>query len=230
MHILVIEDQEKLASNIQKYLELEKYAVTVAHDGKEGFEHAMTKEVDLVILDINLPGMDGYLICSLLRQNKKGMPILMLTARTTQKEIVHGLNIGADDYLTKPFDLEELLARARALLRRNTTEKQPILTSGPLSLNTNTQEVNQAGKKIDLSPKEYALLEFLIRNKGVAQDRPHIIEHVWGGRDELLFSQTVDVHIAYLRRKLGKASIQTVPGKGYLIPADESRVNSIPTP
>lgn len=217
MHILLIEDQQKLAENIRQILELEQYAVTVANDGKEGFEKAMTQETDLLILDINLPGMDGYVICSMLRQNKKNMPILMLTARTKQKEIVHGLNIGADDYLTKPFDMDELLARVKALLRRNGEEKNPLLTTGNVTLDTNTQEVMRDGKRANLSPKEYALLEFLLRNKGAVQDRPRILEHVWGGRDDLMFSQTVDVHIAYLRRKLGKNVIETVPGKGYMI-------------
>lgn len=219
MHILIIEDQQKLADNIRQFLELEQYAVTVAHDGKEGFEKAMTLEVDLLILDINLPGMDGYLICSMLRQRKKNMPILMLTARTKQQEIVHGLDLGADDYLGKPFDLDELLARVRALLRRKTVEKQPRLTAGSIMLDTNTHEVFKEDKKVDLSPKEYGLFEFLLRNKGIVQERPRIIEHVWGGRDDLMFSQTVDVHVAYLRRKLGKDAIETVPGKGYLIPA-----------
>ncbi|MDD4287444.1 MAG: response regulator transcription factor [Candidatus Peribacteraceae bacterium] len=220
MHILLIEDQQKLAGNIRQFLELEHYAVTVAHDGKEGFEKAMTQEVDLLILDVNLPGMDGYLICSMLRQRKKSMPILMLTARTKQQEIVHGLDLGADDYLGKPFDLDELLARVRALLRRKTVEKQPRLTAGSVMLDTNTHEVMKDDKKVDLSPKEYALFEFLLRNKGTVQDRPRIIEHVWGGRDDLMFSQTVDVHVAYLRRKLGKSAIETVPGKGYLVPVN----------
>ncbi|NOS67251.1 MAG: response regulator transcription factor [Candidatus Peribacteraceae bacterium] len=220
MHILVIEDQQKLADNIRQFLELERYAVTVAHDGKDGLEKAMTHEIDLLILDINLPGLDGYAVCSMLRQNKKNMPILMLTARGQQKEIVHGLNIGADDYLTKPFELDELLARVRALLRRNGKEKSPTLATGEILLDTNTREVRKGERKVDLSPKEYALFEFLLRNKGTAQDRPKIIEHVWGGRDELLFSQTVDVHVAYVRRKLGKKAIQTVPGKGYLVPVD----------
>lgn len=218
MHILVVEDQEKLAANIQKFLELEQYVVTVAHDGREGLEKAMLQEVDVLILDINLPGMDGYSICAELRRQKKNMPILMLTARAKQQEIVHGLNIGADDYLPKPFDLDELLARVRALLRRN-GERTPRLGTGDIVLDTNTQEVWKGKKKITLSPKEYALLHFLLQNKGVAQDRPRIIEHVWGGRDELLFSQTVDVHVAYIRRKLGKNVIHTVAGKGYLIPA-----------
>jgi DNA-binding response OmpR family regulator len=125
VYILLIEDQQKLAANIKEYLESETYVVTVAHDGRDGFEKAMTQEIDLLILDINLPGMDGYVICSMLRDHKKTMPILMLTARTKQQEIVRGLNIGADDYLGKPFDMEELLARVRALLRRVGEEKQP---------------------------------------------------------------------------------------------------------
>lgn len=220
MHILLIEDQQKLADNIRQFLELEHYAVTVCHDGKEGFEKAMTQDIDLLILDVNLPGMDGYVICTMLREHKKNMPILMLTARTKQQEIVHGLNVGADDYLGKPFDLDELLARVRALLRRKSDDKQPVLKTGNITLDTNTREVRRKEKKVDLSPKEYALFDFLLRHKGVAQDRPRIIEHVWGGRDELMFSQTVDVHIAYLRRKLGKSTIETVPGKGYMIPVD----------
>lgn len=217
MHILIVEDQVSLANNMKEYLELEKYAVTVANDGKEGFELAMTQEIDLVILDINLPGMDGYLICSMLRKHKKNMPILMLTARAKQKEVIHGLDIGADDYLTKPFDLEELLARVRALMRRTNVERQPVLTAGDITVDANQQQVMKGKKKIDLSPKEYALIEFLIRNKGIAQDRSTIIQHVWGGRDELMFSQTVDVHVAYLRRKLGKNVIQTVARKGYMV-------------
>lgn len=218
MHILIVEDQRKLADNIKQFLELEHYVVTVASDGKEGFELAMTQDVDLIILDINLPGMDGYVICTMLRQNKKNMPILMLTARGKQAEIVHGLNIGADDYLPKPFDLSELLARVKALLRRNGTQKSPLLQTGDITLDTNTQEVRKGSDKVALSPKEYALFEYLLRNKGSVQDRPRILDHVWGGRDDLMFSQTVDVHIAYLRRKLGKEAIRTVPGKGYLIP------------
>ncbi len=218
VHILLIEDQQKLAANIRSYLETEGMTVTVCHDGKEGFETAMIQEVDLLILDINLPGMDGYVICTILRQHKKNMPILMLTARTERKEVIHGLNIGADDYLSKPFDMEELLARVRALLRRRASDKQPLMTVGEVSIDTNTREVRKKEKLIELSPKEFSLLEFLSRNRGIVQDRPTIINHVWGGRDDLMFSQTVDVHVAYLRRKLGKSVIQTVPGKGYMIP------------
>ena len=219
MHILIIEDQIKLAQNMRKYLESEHYVVSIAHDGKLGFEIAMTQEIDLLILDINLPGMDGYVLCSMLRQHKKNMPILMLTARTLQEEKIHGLNIGADDYLGKPFDLDELLARVRALLRRGTTEKQANITLGEIVMDTNTREVTKQKKSVNLSPKEYALFEYLLRQRGIAQSRAQIIEHVWGGRDELMFSQTVDVHIAYLRRKLGREMIKTIPGTGYVIPA-----------
>lgn len=220
MHILLIEDQLKLASNIRSYFETEGFAVSVSHDGREGFEKAMTEDIDVLILDINLPGMDGYVICSMLRQHKKNMPILMLTARDAHNDIVHGLNIGADDYLTKPFDLDELNARVRALLRRNVIDRQTILKIKEITVDTNIHEVKKRGKVITLSPKEYSLFEFLLRNRGVAQDRPTIIQHVWGTRDDLLFSQTVDVHIAYLRKKIGKDYIDTVPGKGYLISAE----------
>ena len=150
MHILLIEDQEKLADNIRQFLELEHYAVTVAHDGKEGFEKAMTQDIDLLILDINLPGMDGYVLCSMLRENRKRMPILMLTARTKQKEIIQGLNVGADDYLGKPFDLDELLARIRALLRRRDKDKNPLLHAGKIVLDTNTRDVRKNDNKVNL--------------------------------------------------------------------------------
>ncbi len=217
MHILLIEDHETVASNIKKFLELQQFVVSVAHNGSDGLEMAMTQGVDLLILDINLPGMDGYTICSMLRNSGKKMPILMLTARSKQAEMVEGLNLGADDYLVKPFDLEVLLARVRALLRRQSTEKAPILKAGKLTLDTNTQEVLKSSKKINLSPKEYALLAYLMHHKGIVLERPRILEHVWGNSDSLMFSNTVDVHINFLRRKLGSDAIITVPGKGYRI-------------
>jgi DNA-binding response OmpR family regulator len=148
------------------------------------------------------------------------MPILMLTARSKQQEMVKGLNLGADDYLVKPFDLDVLLARVKALLRRQSKESAPILKAGNLTLDTNTHGFWKGKKKIELSPKEYALLEYLMRNKGMVQERTALLDHVWGHGDELMFSNTVDVHIAFLRRKLGKSAIQTIPNRGYLIPAD----------
>lgn len=219
MHLLIVEDHQTVAENMKKFLELQQYTVTVANDGNSGLEIAMTEPVDLVILDINLPGMDGYTLCTMLRKGGKNMPILMLTARSKQEEMIRGLNLGADDYLTKPFDLDVLLARVRALLRRNATEKAPVLTTGQITVDTNTRVVTKGKKKVALAPKEYALFEFLLRNKGMVQDRPTILSHVWGNADNLMFSQTVDVHVAFLRKKLGKNVIETVPGSGYRIPA-----------
>ncbi len=218
MHILIVEDHETVAQNMRQFLEIQQYSVSLAHDGNDGLEKAMTQAVDLLILDINLPGMDGYVLCRMLREHGKRMPILMLTARAKQQEMIEGLNLGADDYLTKPFDLDVLLARVRALLRRQSVEKSPLLQVGKFAIDTNTQVVTKGKKKVALSPKEYALFEFLMRHKGVVQDRPTILEHVWGASDGLMFSQTVDVHVAFLRRKLGKDAIQTVPNKGYLVP------------
>ncbi len=220
MHILLIEDHQTVAENIKTFLEMQQYIVSVAHDGNKGLELAMTQEIDLLILDINLPGMDGFVLCKMLREHAKTMPILMLTARSKQQEMVKGLNLGADDYLVKPFDLDVLLARVKALLRRQSKEIAPTLKAGNLTLDTNTQELWKGKKKIELSPKEYALLEYLMRNKGMVQERSALLDHVWGHGDELMFSNTVDVHIAFLRRKLGKSAIQTVPNRGYLIPAD----------
>lgn len=219
MHILLIEDQVKLATNIRKYLESERYAVTIAHDGREGLEKAMTLGIDLVILDVNLPSLDGFNLCSILREKGNSVPILMLTARAKQDEVIRGLNIGADDYLKKPFDLDELLARVRVLLRRKTQTREPMLSIGDMTLDTNAREVTVKKNRIDLSPKEFGLLEFLLRNKDIVQDRPTILEHVWGNNDSLMLSQTVDVHVATLRKKIGKDMIRTVPGKGYLIPS-----------
>lgn len=220
MHILLVEDHTTVAQNLKKFLELQQYSVSLATDGNEGLEKAMTEAVDLLILDVNLPNMDGYVLCSMLRQAGKSMPILMLTARTTQQEMIKGLNLGADDYLTKPFDLDVLLARVRALLRRKSVDKDPVLSAGDITIDTNTREVKKGKKVIALSPKEYSLLDYLMRTKGKVQDRPTILQHVWGSSDELMFSNTVDVHVNFLRRKLGKATIKTVPNAGYLIPIE----------
>lgn len=218
MRILLIEDQPKLAQNIQAFLEAESYQVTTSGDGALGLEMALGGEFDIIILDINLPSMDGYHVCQELRARGQRLPILMLTARDSRKDVVHGLDLGADDYLTKPFDLDELLARVRALLRRAAPSKPAVLEFGDITIDTGAREVRRGTERIDLSPKEYSLLEFLARHRGEVQDRPTILEQVWGDRDDLMFSQTVDVHIAYLRRKLGKDVIATVSGKGYVIP------------
>ena len=220
MTILIIEDNEHLAANLRDLLQLEGHAVAVAHDGEEGLRRAVSERFECIILDLNLPKLDGLEVCRRLREDAcvVPVPILMLTARGSKKDIVTGLDTGADDYLAKPFDIEELLARVRTLLRRAAPERSPVLSAGDVVLDANTHEVLKHGKPVKLAPREYALLEHLLRNKGVVQDRLTLLEQVWGDSDDLLFSQTVDVHVSYLRRKLGRDIVVTVPGGGYLIP------------
>ncbi len=219
MTILIVEDNLKLAANLQRLLELEGHAVAVAHDGEEGLRRALAERFDCIVLDLNLPKMDGLAVCRALRDGDDPLPvpILMLTARSAKRDVVLGLDTGADDYLAKPFDIEELLARVRTLMRRATPERSPVLRADDVVLDANSREVHKGGRLVSLAPREYDLLEHLLRNKGVAQDRLTLLEQVWGESEDLLFSQTVDVHISYLRRKLGKTLITTVPGKGYLI-------------
>ena len=221
MTILIVEDNEKLAANLRELLQLEGHAVAVAHDGEEGLRRALSERFECIILDLNLPKLDGVEVCRELRAGDEPchIPILMLTARSSKPEVVLGLNAGADDYLVKPFDIDELLARVRTLMRRSAPERSPLLVAGDVELDANSHEVRRAGVPVSLAPREYALLEHLLRNRGVVQDRLTLLEQVWGESDDLLFSQTVDVHISYLRRKLGKSLITTVPGKGYLIRA-----------
>ena len=220
MRILIVEDSQKLTRNIQSYLQTEHhYTVDVAFDGDTGLEKALKGGYDCIILDIKLPGRDGFSVCSALRSQKIATPILMLTSLSEDKDVIRGLDEGADDYLKKPFAMDELCARIRSLLRRKTSEANPLLAAGNVELDPNAAVVRKGNKIISLAPKEYALLEFLLRNKGVVQSRENIIEHVWGEREEILFSQTLDVHIAYLRKKLDRDLIETVSGKGYLIPA-----------
>jgi DNA-binding response OmpR family regulator len=219
MTILIVEDNLKLAANLQRLLELEGHAVAVAHDGEEGLRRALAERFDCIVLDLNLPKMDGLAVCRALRDGDEPLPvpILMLTARSAKRDVVLGLDTGADDYLAKPFDIDELLARVRTLMRRATPERSPVLCAGDVVLDANSRAVRKGGTLVSLAPREYELLEHLLRNKGVVQDRLMLLEQVWGESEDLLFSQTVDVHISYLRRKLGKTLITTVPGKGYLI-------------
>lgn len=222
MTILIVEDNLKLAANLRDLLQLEGHAVVVAHDGEEGLRRALAERFDCIVLDLNLPGMDGLAVCRALREGDEpaAVPILMLTARTAKRDVVVGLDTGADDYLAKPFDIDELLARVRTLLRRSVPERSPILRSGDVYLDANTHEVLKGGRPVKLAPREYALLEHLLRNRGVVQDRITLLEQVWGESDALLFSQTVDVHVSYLRRKLGRDIVTTVPGEGYLVRDD----------
>ncbi len=217
MRILIIEDERKIADSIKKGLEQETYACDVSYDGEDGHSMASTENYDLIILDLMLPGMDGLEICQSLRSEKIDTPILMLTAKSEVEDKVEGLNCGADDYLSKPFAFTELLARMKALLRRPKENTGTILKCSDVQIDTNNYEMRRADGQIDLSKKEYALLEYLIRNKNQVLSKEQIIEHVWDFDSDVL-PNTVEQYIGYLRQKLGKPDlIKTIRGFGYTL-------------
>ena len=223
MRILIIEDEHKVANSIKKGLEQEAYAVDVAYDGEEGFDLASAEDHDVIILDLMLPKMDGMEICQKLRKEENiHTPILMLTAKGQLEDKINGLNVGADDYLVKPFAFAELLARIRALTRRPKNGLSSILAVKDLNLNTITFEVRRAGKQIKLSKKEFALLEYLLRHQDKTITKDQIINHVWDYDADVL-PNTVEVYIGYLRNKIEKpfknkpALIQTIRGFGYKV-------------
>lgn len=221
MHILVVEDDERIATNIKTLLMAEKFKVTAAHDAEEGLYLATEESFDLIILDWMLPDGNGIEICKKLRSKHNATPILMLTSRSQLDDKVEGFTVGADDYLTKPFAKEELIARIKALIRRTTASKgTPVIQIADFSINIDTTEVRRKNKIISLAPKEYALLEYLVLHKCKVIDRMSLLHHVW---DEDIddFSNTVDVHIRYLRKKIDegfdKPLIKTVKNKGYML-------------
>ncbi len=214
MRILVVEDEHKIANSIKKGLEQESYAVDVAFTGNDGFDLAVAEDYDLIILDILLPQMSGIEICKKLREKQIHTPVLMLTAKGEVEDRVTGLDSGADDYLTKPFAFEELLARIRALSRRPKKGIGTNLTLNNLSLNTLTFEVKRGSKDISLSSKEYSLLEYLLRHPNQILTKDQIISHVWDYEADVL-PNTVEVYIGYLRKKIGDDLIHTVRGFGY---------------
>ena len=230
MRVLVVEDQKNVARFLAKGLREQSYAVDVARDGAEGFAMAEVAHYDLIILDIMLPNIDGFEICRRLRGRGSETPILMLTARDDLSSRIAGLDTGADDYLTKPFDFDELLARMRALLRRGSREyRPPSIAVADLELDTNTHGVRRAGREISLTAKEFALIEYFLRHPGRVISRVEIAENVW---DESFdpFSNTIEVYIARLRKKIDGESavklIHTRRGVGYVLEprgvADES--------
>lgn len=227
MRVLVIEDEHKIANAIKDGLASESYAVDVVYDGAEGLNAARYEEgYDLIILDRMLPGgMDGLEICETLRKEGRHVPILMLTAKDRVRDRVQGLNAGADDYLVKPFSFEELLARVRALLRRPQQSLGEVLQVGDLTLDTTSYEVKREGSTITLSSKEFALLEYLMRNKGKVLSKNNIMTHVWDFDADIL-PNTIEVFMAYLRGKVDKPFdgpnlLQTVRGFGYKIASPE---------
>lgn len=223
MRVLLVEDEHKIARALKKALEQEKYAVDVAYDGDEGYAMATTEPYDVAIIDRMLPGeYDGLAIVRAMRDQKIHTPVLLLTALGGVKDRTEGLDTGADDYLVKPFALEELLARVRALLRRPKEQQATILKAGDLTLNTVTFEVTRAGKTLALTSKEFALLEYLLRNQDRPLPKETIIAHVWDYDADIL-PNTVEVYIKYLRAKVDQPFdtplIHTVRGFGYKLQA-----------
>lgn len=223
MRILVVEDEHKIARAIGRALEQESYAVDIAYDGDEGYAMATTEPYDLAIIDRMIPGeYDGLGIIKEMREQKIHTPVLILTALDTTHEKTKGLDSGADDYMVKPFAISELLARVRALLRRPQQQLGTVLTAGDLELNTTTYTVTRAGKEIDLTSKEFALLEYLLRNQNRPSSKEAIVAHVWDYDADVLLN-TVEVYIKYLRAKIDdpfdKPLIKTIRGFGYKIQA-----------
>lgn len=222
MKILVVEDEHKIANLIKQGLEQDHYIVDVAYDGTSGYDLAVTESYDAIILDRLLPGLDGLEICKKLRVQENHTPILMLTAKKQLEDKVEGLNSGADDYLTKPFAFEELLARIKALTRRPKETLDAVLKVSDLTLDMNSYEVKREKDKIFLSSKEFALLEYLMRHKNKTLKKEHIINHVWNYDTDIL-PNTVEVFIGYLRNKIDKpfknkkSLIHTIRGFGYKI-------------
>jgi heavy metal response regulator len=220
MRLLVVEDEKKVAGFIKKGLEEEGYAVDLAGDGKTGLEMALDRVHDLIVLDIQLPKMDGLSVLDALRREKVAIPVLLLTVRATIEDKVLGLDAGADDYLTKPFAFQELVARVRALLRRHAEVKQPMLQIADITLDPARRTVLRGDRKLDLTTREFALLDYFMRNPGRVLTRTMISEHVW---DYDFDSETnvIDVYVNYLRKKIDsdreQKLIHTVRGVGYML-------------
>lgn len=224
MRVLIIEDEHKIANSIKQGLEQENYVIDVAYDGVTGYDLASSEEYDLLILDRLLPGLGGMEICKKLRKESIHTPILMLTAKGLLEDKVEGLDTGADDYMTKPFAFTELLARIRALSRRPKTTIGSVLKVEDLTLDTISYDVKRKGKKIILSNKEFALLQYLMRHKGKIITKEQIINHVWN-YDANVLPNSVEVYIKHLRDKIDKPFketplIQTLRGFGYKIGKD----------
>ncbi len=222
MRILVIEDEQKLAHALREGLQAEQYGVAVAHTGEEGFYLVLTESFDLVILDVMLPGRNGTEILASMRQHGFKTPVLMLTARDTVEDRVLGLDAGADDYLVKPFAFPELLARIRALGRRGTPEASPKLRIGDLEVDAIGRAVTRAGQTLDLTAREFELLEYLVRHQGHVVSREMLTRDVWkeAGRHTPL-DNVIDVHVARLRRKVdeqfSQKLVHTVRGVGFVV-------------
>src|SRR3990172_7355100 len=221
MYILVVEDERRLAQVVRRVLEEEGHTVDTAYDGEEGLQMALEGSHDVVVLDVMLPEIDGIEVCRSLRRSKVDTPVLLLTALDSVHDRVRGLDAGADDYLPKPFAFQELLARLRALGRRKVQAREPAqLQAGDLLLDLRRRRAERAGRTIELSPKEFSLLEFFMRNEGRVVTRTQILDHLWG-YDYATDSNLVDVYVSYVRRKVDRRHerklIRTVRGIGYAL-------------
>jgi DNA-binding response OmpR family regulator len=227
VHILVIEDEPKLAKAVKEGLEADDYSVALAYSGEDGFYQICQGRFDLAILDVMLPGRDGFEILKSVRQMGLAIPILLLTARDAVEDRVRGLDIGADDYLVKPFAFPELQARVRALLRRGTSEAATASRLGDLEIDTSRRVVTRGGQRIDLTSKEYEILEYLFRNKARVVSREMLVRDVWKepGRQTPL-DNVIDVHVNHLRKKLddnySRKLLHTVRGLGFILREEEA--------
>lgn len=223
MRVLVVEDERRLASALQRGLRAEGFAVDVAHDGGDGLHLAREGGYDVVVLDIMLPTMSGYRVCEQLRADGSSVPVLMLTAKDGEYDEADGLDVGADDYLTKPFSWVVLVARLRALLRRGGPQRPPVLVSGDLALDPARHTVTRGGEPVALTPREFALLEYLLTRRDEVVSKSEILAHVWDAHYDG-DPNVVEVYVGYLRRKIdtpfARRSLQTVRGAGYRLVSD----------
>ena len=220
MRLLVVEDDAKLARALERGLQREGYAVDLADTGDDALSQATTNDYDAVVLDVMLPGIDGFAVCKEMRSSERWAPVLMLTARDQIGDRIRGLDAGADDYLVKPFDFGELLARLRALIRRGPTERPPVLEVGDLRIDPAARIVTRNGREIELTVREFALLHFLAQRAGSVVSREELLEHVWDNAEEGS-TNVVDVYVGYLRNKVEKPFkgkiIRTVRGIGFML-------------
>jgi DNA-binding response OmpR family regulator len=217
VRVLVVEDEKRMAAALQQGLRAEGFAVDLAHDGVDGLHLAREGGYDAIVLDIMLPKLSGYRVCERLRQERNWVPILLLSAKDGEYDQADGLDLGADDYLTKPFSYVVLAARLRALLRRGPTRRPAILQAGDLRLDPARRRVTQGETEIELTAREFALLEYLMRRPDEVVSKSEILEHVWDADVDL---NAVEVYVGYLRRKIGRDALQTVRGAGYRLAGD----------
>ncbi|HEY1700949.1 MAG TPA: response regulator transcription factor [Trebonia sp.] len=224
MRVLVVEDERRLAAAVKRGLEAEGFAVDLAHDGVSGLHMAREGSYDGVVLDIMLPGLSGYKVCSSLRAAENWVPVLFLTAKDGEYDQADGLDLGADDYMIKPFSYIVLAARLRALLRRGAAPRPTVLRAGDLSLDPATRAVRRGPDAIDLTAREFALLEYLMRRQGTVVSKSELLSHVWDSAESIADLNVVEVYVGYLRRKIdgpfGRRAVQTVRGAGYLLAGD----------